>query len=162
MIHISDIKVEGFEGPYNFLSNFSEYGFEFRGIYYPTNEHFFQAMKTLDLNKRKYISNLDSPGEAKKIGRQVKLRDDWDDGLKHDVMKKGLYEKFTQNPELTQRLLDTGDAYLEETNFWGDDYWGNATNTDKEGKNHLGKHLMDLRIHLQAREEFAGTQERSA
>lgn len=45
-----------FDGKYAFLSNFYHAPFTYDGIEYPTNEHFFQAMKTLDQEERKKIA----------------------------------------------------------------------------------------------------------
>jgi len=137
-------KIEEFRDEYYFLSNFSDHGFEYEGIYYPTNEHFFQAMKTLDNKKRKNIASAVTPSKAKKLGRRVNLRKGWNK-KRHKVMKRGLYEKFAQNPALIDRLLATGEAKLVEGNTWGDNYWGNDFRTKKEGKNYLGKYLMQLR-----------------
>ena len=82
-----------------------------------------------------------SAKEAKKLGRKVNLQDNWDI-LKFDVMKKVLHMKFDQNPELKERLLNTGESYLEETNWWKDCCWGVC---DGVGDNHLGRLLMELR-----------------
>jgi ribA/ribD-fused uncharacterized protein len=59
--------------------------------------------------------------------------------------------KFTQNPELRRRLLDTGDAVLVEGNTWHDNYWGTCTFrrcSKTKGKNMLGKLLMQVRQEL--------------
>ena len=56
--------------------------------------------------------------------------------------------KFYQNPELLQKLIDTGDEELVEGNTWHDNFWGNCTCEkcrDIPGENHLGKILMDIR-----------------
>ena len=53
-----------FDGKYAFLSNFYHAPFTYDGIEYPTNEHFFQAMKTLDQEERKKIAAAASPGKA--------------------------------------------------------------------------------------------------
>ena len=55
--------------------------------------------------------------------------------------------KFTQNPDLAKRLLDTGDEILEEGNTWHDTYWGVDLKTG-EGKNMLGSILMRVRNEL--------------
>ena len=55
--------------------------------------------------------------------------------------------KFTQNQELKQQLIGTGDAYLEEGNTWHDTCWGVDLKTG-EGQNHLGKILMKVRQEL--------------
>lgn len=54
---------------------------------------------------------LPTPGEAKRLGRQMKMRPDWDE-IKFNVMREVVMAKFTQNPDLYQRLLATGNATL--------------------------------------------------
>ena len=100
-------------------------------------------MKTLDINERRAIANASTPGLAKKMGRSVSLRPDWED-IKDDVMLEGLYRKFT-NDELADWLLDTGDEELVEGNWWGDRYWGVCNGI---GQNKLGKLLMKVREEL--------------
>lgn len=136
-------KIDKFEGEYYFLSNFSEHGFTYPKDhnYYKTNEHFFQAMKVKDQRERQRIIDAKTPSEAKKIGRKVNLRNDWED-IKVNVMKKGLLMKFNSNPAIRRKLLSTGDAELIEGNNWGDTFWGKVNG---EGKNMLGKCLMELR-----------------
>ena len=57
-------------------------------------------------------------------------------------MSSIVFEKFYRNKELRKKLLETGDRYLEETNWWGDDFWGGCNG---EGRNELGKILMKVR-----------------
>ena len=135
--------INRFDKEQAFLSNYYPQEIEFEGITYPTNEHFFQAMKTLDINQRRAIANASTPGLAKKMGRSVSLRPDWED-IKDDVMLEGLYRKFT-NDELAEWLLDTGDEELVEGNWWGDRYWGVCNGI---GQNKLGKLLMKVREEL--------------
>ena len=140
-------KIESFTGDYRFLSNF--YFPEFRripyeGINYPTVEHAYQAAKTLDNNQRIKIAQLDTPGKAKRAGRQVKLREDWDE-VKLQVMTNLIWMKF-QVPGLRLKLLATGDVELIEGNYWGDTYWGVCRG---KGENNLGKILMNVRKVLQ-------------
>ena len=52
-----------------------------------------------------------------------------------------VYQKFLEEP-LRSQLLATEDAYLEETNHWGDTYWGVCKGV---GENMLGKILMMAR-----------------
>ena len=94
-----------FDGEYAFLSNFYPSPFTHDGIMYPTNEHFFQAMKTLDIKQRQAIANASTPGQAKRMGRQVNLRPDWETSKEH-VMELGLKLKF-QNPVLAEKLKAT-------------------------------------------------------
>lgn len=134
-----------FDGKWAFLSNFHNSEIEFEGITYPTNEHFFQAMKTLDVNERRAIANCATPGQAKRMGRQVALRPDWEE-VKIDVMREGLYRKFADE-ELADWLLDTGDEELVEGTWWHDRYWGvcKCAKCGGKGENHLGQLLMEVR-----------------
>ena len=99
-------KIDCFDGEYAFLSNFYEAPVEKGGIIYPTNEHFFQAMKTLDNEKRKEIAAASTPGQAKRMGRTVKLRPDWEQS-KYQIMKEGLTLKFFTHKDLAEKLLAT-------------------------------------------------------
>jgi ribA/ribD-fused uncharacterized protein len=71
----------------------------------------------------------------------VTLRPDWED-VKVDIMRKALEAKFTQIPELTKLLKDTGSRELIEASP-KDSYWGYGR--DKKGQNMLGKLLMEIR-----------------
>jgi hypothetical protein len=113
------------------------------GIDYPTVEHAFQAMKSTDLHERTAISVLDTPGKAKRAGKNLKLREDWEI-MKVGVMKQALMSKFRDNAELREKLFATGSAILVEGNQHGDHYWG----ADGYGENMLGHLLMKLRTTL--------------
>ena len=82
------------------------------------------------------------------MGRKVQLRHDWEE-VKYRLMVDICYAKFTQNPELKEILLSTGDETLvENTTGWHDNIWGNCECPrciNKEGKNLLGKALMEVR-----------------
>jgi ribA/ribD-fused uncharacterized protein len=135
-----------FDGKWAFLSNFYWNEIEFEGITYPTNEHFFQAMKTLDIGERQKIANCLTPGQAKRMGRQVALRPDWEE-VKEDIMFLGLCLKFADE-QLADWLVETGDEPLEEGTTWHDNEWGNCSCPkcrNIEGKNKLGKLLMKVR-----------------
>lgn len=135
-----------FNGEFAFLSNFYPSPIEKDGIKYPTIEHFFQAMKTTDIKERKAIATARTPGLAKRLGRQVHLRPDWED-IKVDVMKQGLELKFS-DLELQMRLVNTGNMPLVEGNLWHDNTWGDCACPECaniQGHNILGKLLMDLR-----------------
>lgn len=136
--------IDKFDGDYAFLSNFYEAPTVINGITYPTNEHFFQAMKTEDPEEQRKIAEASTPGQAKRLGRAVKLRDNWD-SVRIGWMKFGLEQKFSQHPELAQKLIDTGNAWLIEGNTWHDTFWGQC---DGVGQNNLGALLMALRDEL--------------
>lgn len=137
--------IDNFDKKWAFLSNFYWSEIEFEGITYPTNEHFFQAMKTLDLNERRRIANALTPGIAKRMGRSVTLRPDWED-VKIDVMREGLYRKFADE-QLADWLLETGDEKLVEGTWWHDRFWGvcKCAKCGGKGENHLGQLLMEVR-----------------
>lgn len=133
-------QVLGFFGEYRYLSNFHQCPVYFEGVMYPSTENAFMAAKTLDLNERVQFQCID-PKEAKALGRQIQLRSDWEE-VKYDVMATVVFDKFYRNKSIRQKLINTGDAYLEETNHWNDRIWGVC---EGEGSNHLGKILMNVR-----------------
>lgn len=139
------MEIKEFRGEYYFLSNYSplKNPILLEGIYYPTSEHAYQAYKTLDLEKRKGIANLNAPGESKKAGKNLDIRSDWEK-IKLSVMEMVLKAKFSYNSDLLMKLLYTNDKILIEGNTWNDIFWGVNIQTGK-GKNNLGKLLMKIR-----------------
>jgi hypothetical protein len=138
------MRISNFSGKFRFLSNFYPAKIIYNGSEYPTSEHFFHAAKTTDNALREKISKLSTPGDAKRAGRKLIKRSDWDN-MRISVMSKIVYMKFSQNHSLKQQLLDTGNDYLEEGNTWGDIFWGIC---DGKGENHLGLILMETREKL--------------
>jgi ribA/ribD-fused uncharacterized protein len=110
-----------------------------------TNEHFYQAGKALNLADRAQIMAAETAGEAKRLGRLVVIRPDWED-VKETVMMDGLRTKFFSDESLADMLLVTGDEHLVEVNTWGDTYWGVCNG---RGLNRLGELLMEVREELQ-------------
>jgi len=143
------IIIDRFNGEYRFLSNFFNSPQIVEGIKYSCNENYFQAMKTIDINAHKIIATL-SPKEAKKFGRSLQLRPDWNI-VRNDFMLSGVIHKFQQNGYIAKKLKDTGESLLIEGNQWHDNYWGNCIcNKCKNivGKNKLGEILMVVRYVL--------------
>ena len=134
----------GFFGDYRFLSNFWYCTIEFEGEKYRTTEHAYQAAKTLDPKERKVIQEETHPAGARRKGQVLKLRDDWEE-VKLKLMLEFTRQKFKNNDILAKKLLDTGDSYLEETNTWGDKFWGVCRGI---GENNLGNILMKVRDEL--------------
>lgn len=130
--------IDAFKGKYYFLSNFYPDGKD-------TNEHLFQSEKAQWPDDRAYVRRALTPMSAKKRGRQVALRPDWEN-IKDEVMKRLLVMKF-ESVELSRLLLATGTADLIEGNHWGDTYWGVDDKTGK-GFNMLGRLLMEVRDEL--------------
>lgn len=138
--------IDKFQGKTRWLSNFQQCAIVYgeNGEVWPSTEHLFQALKTHDRGEREFIRNLPTPGQAKRAGRQVELRDTWED-IKIDVMFMVNMMKYNQNPQLKEMLLATGDEELIEGNEWGDTFWGVCNGV---GRNELGKILMRIRIIL--------------
>jgi len=131
----------GFEGEYRFLSNFSPSIVGYDGWLYPTVEHAYQAAKTLNPKQREEIQFCGPASKAKWLGRYVCIRHDWND-TKVQVMEYLLRQKFTGYHDLSLKLYETGDKYLEETNTWNDTFWGVCNG---KGQNVLGNLLMKIR-----------------
>lgn len=138
--------IASFDGRHAYLSNFFETPVTIDGITYPTNENAFQALKCPE-RAREFVDL--TPGQAKRLGRRVALRPDWDD-VRLDVMYALNKQKFSENPALRERLLETGDRELIEGNTWRDTFWGVCNGA---GENHLGRILM--RIRQEIRDEVA-------
>lgn len=148
---------------WGFLSNF--YPREFMGpqqpagvpqyddeytILYRSNEHYYQAAKTLDPVRHKQILDAETAGAAKKLGqsKSLPIRDDWET-YKLVAMMDGLRLKFPPSgpkAELTDRLLHSGFDYLVEYAPWGDTFWG--VDKEKKGQNWLGRLLMRRRTEI--------------
>ena len=138
-----------FAGEYRFLSNFYKSPLEFEGDTYPTLEHAFQAAKTSDAEERATLRANANPVIAKRKGRRVTLRADWETA-KQGIMRDLLHLKFA-NADLRERLLQTGNEELVEGNRWHDKYWGRClcAKCDGQGQNVLGTLLMQVRQELQ-------------
>lgn len=153
---VSSDAITSFRGDFAFLSNFYQCEIVLDGLRYPSVEHAFQAQKTLDTNMQRRIAVAVTASEAKRLGRSVKLRHDWEEkkvGIMHNLL---LPIKFspTRNPGLAKRLLKTKDRQLVELNTWGDVIWGVRSRiregaTVYLGTNLLGEGLMQVRRMLQ-------------
>ena len=141
------IRFTKYDELYGCFSNFYMCNVTYDGVTYTNSEAAWQAQKVENEDDRREFANL-NPSKAKSLGRRVRLRSDWED-VKYELMKKVLYCKFSQHPELQSILLGTGDTYIEEnTTGWHDNIWGNC-NCDRckhiKGQNLLGKALMEVR-----------------
>ena len=152
------LKISTFRDEFSFLSNFHACAIDFDGEVYPSVEHAFQAAKTLDRSKREWIAAANSAGEAKRRGRQVPLRPEWE-CIKHELMYSLLRDKFCC-PVLGKLLMDTGDAELIEGNWWCDTEWGvcgegyqcsKRIHLQPTGENLLGQMLMAIRKEIGGR-----------
>ena len=137
-----EMSVHGFFGKYRFLSNFYDAEVFYDGLMYPNSENAYQAAKIVN-SERSYFQTC-SAYESKKNWKSYKTKYtsfNWDI-VKRNIMFVILFDKFTRNEELRKKLIETEFRHLEETNWWGDTYWGVC---DNFGGNNLGKVLMDIR-----------------
>ena len=144
-----------FDGKYAFLSNFYDSPVKYKGDLYANNEAAFQAAKCINPDDKIPFFYPCPPNVAKRMGRQTKLRPDWEK-VKYGIMEEIVYEKFKQNSGLRKKLLETGDAELVEGNHWHDNVWGNCTCwacVEHKGANRLGKILMKVREIFQQEEK---------
>lgn len=115
------------------------------GIAYYSVESFYFAMKTTDKTKRKKIAqkNLNvSSAAVKGISKSIQPRKNWEI-LKWEVLLYALRRKF-QIKRFRAALLKTENLYIEESNWWGDTYYGVSHETQR-GFNILGHMLMHVR-----------------
>jgi ribA/ribD-fused uncharacterized protein len=143
-----------FRKHYQFLSNYYHpCPVTIDGITYLASENAYQAMKVLEPHRRLIFVSL-TPGKARWLTRQITVRSDWDE-VKNEVMYRVVKAKFTQHPELAEKLLATGDKILVEGTTWNDNYWGVDLFSPDEsspwkfkGENKLGRILMRVREEL--------------
>lgn len=133
--------INSFRGKYYFLSNFSDSKITINNLTFDNAEAAFHSYK--DIERQADFVNL-SASLAKKKGRHVKLRGDWE-FVKDDIMYHIVKAKFEQNEDLKQKLIETGNEELIESNNWHDHYWGVCQG---RGNNKLGKILMRVRQEL--------------
>jgi len=143
------------DNEYDFLSNFYEgEPFRYNGHRFFTAEQAFAYMKVDPFHAhaqhyRWSILTAHDPGEAKSLGRNCPLVEDWDTN-KFGIMREIVYAKFIQSPRLANKLLDTGQAWLQEGTYWNDRIWGvDITASEnpfmRPGWNMLGSILMETR-----------------
>jgi ribA/ribD-fused uncharacterized protein len=138
--------IHEFRGEYRFLSNFVPVEVEFEGMKFSSVEHAYVAAKTTNPVTRAYIQTIETPGEVKRYGRTLELREDWED-VRLEVMEGLLRQKFSKQP-FKDLLRLTGDAYIVEGNVWHDNFWGSCRCENcgvNKGENHLGRLLMEIR-----------------
>lgn len=137
--------IDRFSGEYRWLSNFWLVPIDYNGHIYHSTEHAFQATKAANEKDREQVANSKTPGDAKRRGRQVKIRSDWEE-VKLNIMRELLRAKFTTGSNLAQKLIATGNVKLVEGNHWGDTFWG--IDDRRGGENWLGVLLMQRRHEL--------------
>ena len=130
------------------------------------NEQFLFHQKALlcgDLDNAKKVLEEPEPAKQKQLGCSIANYSDrlWKTRCL-DLMKEGLYCKFTQNEQLKAFLLNTGSTQIIECNP-RDSYWGTGLSMENPrvwqdnswqttAQNHLGRLLMDLRLEFNREE----------
>lgn len=142
-----------FDGRHRFLSNFYKHNITFENDIYVSSEHAFQAAKCPNTEEgkqyKRMIMGSETPGKAKKIGRECPIREDWDK-VKVRIMREILRIKFSDH-YLQDLLFSTDNDYLIEGTLWHDNVWGICILKDcpkcknQKGHNHLGEILMEVR-----------------
>jgi ribA/ribD-fused uncharacterized protein len=136
------MKIAGFFNEFRFLSNFYFAKVKFDEVEYESVEHAYQALKAEDRAEHDYVASRPTAKAAKAAAYKIKtFRQDWDE-VKLSIMERLVLSKFSNNSDLRNFLILTHPYELEETNTWGDTFWGVCNG---EGENHLGKILMRVR-----------------
>ena len=134
--------------------------FQAEGERYHWAEQYMMAQKARLFEDEEFFRRIMAakhPGECKKLGKQVRNFDGgtWDKE-KSAIVARGNYYKFSQNPEMKEFLLATGNRVLVEASPY-DRIWGigmTAANANAEnpllwrGRNLLGFALMEVRDKL--------------
>ena len=141
----------------NYPSQWYKIPFTVDGKNYTCCEQYMMEKKAdffKDEETKVLIMNATEPKEHKSLGRQVKNFDEneWNKVADEIVFQANL-AKFSQNPQLKQKLLETKDKIFVECSPY-DKIWGNGlnitdtlnTHPDKWlGTNRLGKAIMKVR-----------------
>jgi ribA/ribD-fused uncharacterized protein len=143
-------------GPHVF-SQWYAHAFEHDGVRYRTAEHFMMAGKARlfeDPEALDRILNAKTPGEAKKIGREVRhfSPETWEAECLA-IVTSGSVAKFSSSDDLRAYLLGTGDRVLVEASprdrIWGIGMGRNNPSVERpsqwRGRNLLGFALMNAR-----------------
>lgn len=105
------------------MSNMSQHLVNYDGYVYQTSEHAYMCQKTLSENEREKLRDCNTPEAAKKLGRSVTLRSDWEE-VKATIMQEIVEAKVRTNPVLKDKLLATGYNKIYELTWWHDRTWG--------------------------------------
>lgn len=142
------------------LSQWYEAPFVVDGVHYRTAEHFMMAEKARlfsDQSMAARIVEARSPGEAKRLGREVRgFNEEAWRRARFDIVVRGNEAKFKQNPELGEFLRNTNTQVLVEASpqdrIWGIGLERSAEGADNprlwKGLNLLGFALMEVRNRL--------------
>lgn len=145
-------------GQYACMSNFYPCNFVDDDNQFNCSEQYFMYQKCLMFDPENTellnaILHSQNPTKIKQFGRQVRNYNDkiWSE-QRYEIMKQANMLKFTQNNDICEILLSTGNEMLYEAakndRIWGIGYYANAVANvpiHKYGQNLLGKVLMEVR-----------------
>lgn len=139
-------EITKFQGEYDYLDDLYPAPVEWEGMTYPCVEAAFHASKTENRELRRRFSEI-SLTKLREKGNMLPTTSQWEEA-KRDIRKQLILQKFQANPQLAQKLKDTGNAILicgklrNKDTYWGFDLYS------WEGRNELGKILMEIRTEL--------------
>lgn len=139
---MSEDDVFEFQGKHRFLSNFWSVKVIYDGVEYPSVENAYVASK-FDGKPPSQLQTC-TPEQAKKLGKTANPTASWH-GNRVRLMEDLVRQKFSSDPVLKLRLVQTYPGELIEGNSWGDTFWGKCKGL---GQNHLGEILMQVRDEL--------------
>lgn len=142
------------------LSNWIDAPFKYAGIQYRSSLQFIMLHKVMMFGQRQLgqkIMQETSPEEIKKLATNFEgYRDMVWDVTCEGIAYRGIRAKFQQNPDLANKLLETGNKVLAFSSAL-DTNWGTGMSINQaealepskwKGKNRLGRVLMDVRTWL--------------
>lgn len=167
MADASSSIITSYTGKYFFLSNFYKMPVSIGdGLYYPTAEHAYLALRSMSMNDRHQIAKAPTIGAARKLSRYLYEREDWNIAaiaapndeeapslftvgyvpLHVLAMEYIIFRKFEpSNQTIRSQLLGTGEvAIAASCHPVEDSYWGVHSQTLK-GSNYHGRILMNVR-----------------
>ena len=135
---VDDNKGLAFQGEHSVLSNMAECDLIYGGEVFTSSEAAFQFQKAKICGAKKEAKDIikSGPYKAKSIGKTVKENKEWD-AKKLDIMYNITMEKFTQNGDMKEKLVATGDLRLYEatpSKYWGCGVSMSRLNDIKEGQ----------------------------
>jgi ribA/ribD-fused uncharacterized protein len=129
------------------FGSYSDHGIDLEERYWPTVEHYYQAMKFADYEYQEKIRLCDSPAIANELGhdRKQKRVKDWKKN-RMLMMIRAVYTKCKTYSHIAEKLIATGNDMIMENSQY-DYYWG--CGRDRLGHNTYGKVLINVRKKLQ-------------
>ena len=143
--------IKGFVGGYEFLNNFYEVPFTYKGLTYHNSEAAYQAQKCINDGDKIKFTGVQGK-TAKFIGQKLAVREDWDK-IKIAIMYDVCRAKFKQNKWLMKQLVKTKGLELINENTCNETFWGTCKGI---GENNLGKLLMRIRDEYIEKEQATG------